>query len=100
EPFLQSPTGLAGWLFQSTWVPQHLMSASCVIVAMLLLVHYAQRQQPARLLILALVAAAGFESSAFVGGVTFAIAAIVSAPLLFAAIEAKRRLTAGLGLTA
>jgi hypothetical protein len=99
-PFLQSPTGLAGWLFQTAWVPQHLMSASCVIVAMLLLVHYAQRLQPAYLLILALVAAAGFESSAFVGGVTFAIAAVVSGPLLFAAIETKRRLTAGLGLTA
>ncbi len=99
-PFLQSPTGLAGWLFQTAWVPQHLMSASCVIVAMLLLVHYAQRLQPAYLLILALVAAAGFESSAFVGGVTFAIATVVSAPLLFAAIATKRRLTAGLGLTA
>jgi hypothetical protein len=100
EPFLQSPTGLAGWLFQSAWVPQHLMSASCVIVAMLLLVHYAQRQNLGYVPTLALLVAAGFESSAFVGGVTFAIAALVSAPLLFAAIEVKRRLTAGLGLTA
>jgi hypothetical protein len=99
-PFLQSPTGFAGWLFQSAWTPQHLMSASCVIVAMLLLVHYAQRQKLAHLPIVALVAAAGFESSAFVGGVTFAIAAVVSAPLLFAAIEAKHRLAAGLGLAA
>jgi hypothetical protein len=100
EPFLQSPTGLAGWLFQAAWVPQHLMSASCVIVTMLLLVHYAQRQNLGYVPTLALVVAAGFESSAFVGGVTFAIAAVVSSPLLFAAIETKRRLTAGLGLTA
>jgi len=100
EPFLQSPTGLAGWLFQAAWVPQHLMSASCVIVAMLLLVHYAQRQNLGYVPTLVLLVAAGFESSAFVGGVTFAIAAVVSAPLLFAAIETKRRLTAGLGLTA
>jgi hypothetical protein len=100
EPFLQSPTGLAGWLFQSAWVPQHLMSASCVIVAMLLLVHYAQRQNPGYVPTLALVVAAAFESSAFVGGITFAVAAIGSAPLLFAAIESKRRLGAGLGLTA
>jgi hypothetical protein len=99
-PFLQSPTGLAGWLFQAAWVPQHLMSASCVIAAMLLLVHYAQRQNLGYVPTLALLVAAGFESSAFVGGVTFAIAAVVSAPLLFAAIETKRRLTAGLGLTA
>jgi hypothetical protein len=100
EPFLQSPTGLAGWLFQSAWAPQHLMSASCVIVAMLLLVHYAQRQNLGYVPTLALLVAAGFESSAFVGGVTFAIAAVVAAPPLFAAIETKRRLTAGLGLTA
>jgi len=99
-PFLQSPTGLAGWLFQAAWVPQHLMSASCVIVAMLLLVHYAQRQNLGYVPTLALVVAAGFESSAFVGGVTFAIAAVVSAPLLIAVIETKRRLTAGLGLAA
>jgi hypothetical protein len=99
-PFLQSPTGLAGWLFQAAWVPQHLMSASCVIAAMVLLVHYAQRQNLGYVPTLALLVAAGFESSAFVGGVTFAIAALVSAPLLFAAIEVKRRLTAGLGLTA
>jgi hypothetical protein len=76
------------------------MSASCVIAAMLLLVHYAQRQNLGYVPTLALLVAAGFESSAFVGGVTFAIAAVVSAPLLFAAIETKRRLTAGLGLTA
>jgi hypothetical protein len=100
EPFLQSPTGFAGWLFQSAWTPQHLMSASCVIAAMLLLVHYAQRQTLAHLPVLALLAAAAFESSAFVGGVTFAIAAAVSAPLLFAAIETKQRLAAGLGLAA
>ena len=89
EPFLQSPTGLAGWLFQSAWVPQHLMSASCVIVAMLLLVHYAQRQNLGYVPTLALVVAAGFESSAFVGGITFAIAAIVSAPLLLCGNRVK-----------
>ena len=36
EPLLQGPTGFAGWLFQSSWVPQHLMSASCAVAAMLL----------------------------------------------------------------
>src|SRR5260370_848502 len=38
EPFLQTPTGFAGWLFQSAWVPQHLMSAACGLVSMLPLV--------------------------------------------------------------
>jgi hypothetical protein len=98
EPFLQRPNGFAGWLFQAAWVPQHLMAASGAIAAMLLLSQYAQRQQPANLVTLALVVAASFESSAFVGGVTFAIAALAAAPLLLGAIERKRRVIAILGL--
>jgi hypothetical protein len=99
EPFLQRPSGFAGWLFQSAWVPQHLMAASGTIASMLLLAQYAQRQQLAYLVTLAMVVAASFESSTFVGGVTFAIAALASAPLLLGAIERKRRATAILGLT-
>ena len=98
EPFLQQPSGFAGWLFQSAWVPQHLMAASGTIATMLLLAQYAQRRQFAGLLTLALVVAASFESSAFVGGVTFAIAALIAAPLLLSAIERKQRLTAIFGL--
>jgi len=99
EPFLQQPNGFAGWLFQSAWAPQHLMAASGAIVSMLLLAHYARRQQLASLVALALVAAASFQSSAFVGGVTFALAVLASAPLLLSAIEPKRRARALLGLT-
>jgi hypothetical protein len=98
EPFLQRPNGFAGWLFQSAWVPQHLMAACGTIASMLLLQHYAQRPKFTYILTLALVIAASFESSAFVGGVTFAIAALVAAPLLLSAIEEKRRATAILGL--
>ncbi len=97
-PFLQQPSGFAGWLFQSAWVPQHLMAASGAITSMLLLLHYAQRPRLTAVLPLALVVAASFESSAFVGGVTFAIAAVAAAPLLFFAIDGKRRPTAILGL--
>jgi hypothetical protein len=98
EPFLQQPNGFAGWLFQSAWVPQHLMAASGAIAAMLLLVHYTQRPKLSHIVTLAFVVAASFESSAFVGGVTFAIAALAASPLLLSAIEEKRRLTAILGL--
>jgi len=92
EPLLMPPSGLAGWWFQSSWVPQHLMAASCVVTAMLLVAYYAQRQDTARLLTLALVAAAGFGSSAYVGGITFAIAALAAAPFLFAGVMPARRL--------
>src|SRR5580704_5046842 len=98
EPFLAPPTGFAGWLFQAAWAPQHLMSASCVVVSMLLIARYAQRQNVLLLLILVLVVAAGFESSTYVGGITFAIAALAAAPLLLVAIEPARRLRFVVGM--
>ena len=102
RPVLEPPIGMAGWLFQASWVPQHLMSASCVVLAMLLLARYAQRQNLTLVLTLALVVVAGFESSTFVGGVTFAVAGLVAAPILFAATAPARRLrfVAGLALAA
>ncbi len=98
EPFLASPSGFAGWLFQSAWVPQHLMSASCVVTAMLLIVQYAQRQNLAVLLTLVLVVVAGFESSSYVGGVTFALAALAAAPVLLAGQAPARRVRIATGL--
>ena len=97
-PFLSSPTGFAGWLFQSAWVPQHLMSAACVVLAMLLLARFARRQSAALLLTLALIVAAAFESSTYVGGVTFAIAALGAAPLLLLGVDRARRLHFVIGL--
>jgi hypothetical protein len=92
EPFLAAPTGFAGWLFQAAWAPQHLMSASCVVAAILLIARYAQRQSVLLLLSLVLIVVAGFECSTYVGGITFAIAALAAAPLLIAAMEPARRL--------
>ena len=92
EPFLAPPNGFAGWLFQAAWAPQHLMSASCVVAAMMLVARFAQRQSALLLLALVLIVVAGFESSTYVGGITFAIAALVCAPVLIAAIEPARRL--------
>jgi hypothetical protein len=101
-PLFWPPVGMAGWLFQAAWVPQHLMAASCVVTAMLLLTRYAQRRSLTLILTLALVIVAGFESSTFVGGVTFAIAGLIAAPILLAATDPARRLrfTAGLALAA
>ena len=91
-PFVADSTGFAGWLLQSAWVPQHLMAASCVVTAMLLVVRYAQAPGVALLLTLVLTVVAGFQSSTYVGGVTFAIAALAAAPILFAGIDRSRRL--------
>ncbi|MGB6796228.1 MAG: hypothetical protein WBE48_06635, partial [Xanthobacteraceae bacterium] len=97
-PFMQQPTGFAGWLFQAAWVPQHLMAASCVVAAMLLLIAEVRRQSLARLLTLALVVAAGFGSSTYVGGVTFAITAVIAAPILLAGVAPKQRIRFAAGL--
>jgi hypothetical protein len=91
-PFLAYPTGFAGWLFQAAWVPQHLMAASCVLLAMLLIARCAERPRLIVLAILVLTAAAGFESSTYVGGVTFALAAVAAVPFFVTAIEPGRRL--------
>lgn len=99
-PYLAPDTGFSGWLFQSAWVPQHLMSASCAVLAMLLVARYGERRSAALLVTLALVVAAGFESSTYVGGVTFAIAAAMAAPVLLYMIDRGRRLRFAAGLAA
>lgn len=95
---LAPATGFAGWMFQAAWVPQHLMSASCVVLAMLLLSVYAQRRTPLMMIILALTIVAGFECSTYVGGVTFAIAALIAVPVLYARTDSARRARLMLGL--
>jgi hypothetical protein len=102
EPLLAPSIGFCGWLFQSAWSPQHLMAASCVITALLLIARYAHRQNLALLPALILVVVAGFESSTYVGGITFAIAASVATPFLLAGIAPERRLrfVAGLAVAA
>lgn len=82
--YLLPPTGFAGWLFQAAWAPQHLTSASCVILTVFLMSQLAAHSSRCLLVTLALVAAAGFQSSTWVGGVTFAAAAPVVAAVLLA----------------
>jgi hypothetical protein len=100
EPFMAEPTGFAGWIFQAAWAPQHLMAASCAVASMLLIARYAQRGSMLLGLTVALVVVAGFESSAFIGGITFALAALVAAPLLVMAIEPAERVRFVAGMAA
>jgi hypothetical protein len=91
-PVLLPPIGMGGWLFQATWVPQHLMAASCVVTAMLLVARYALQQASALVPTIAMLIVAAFESSAFVGGITCGFASLIAAPILFAAVDPKMRL--------
>ena len=97
-PFLASPTGFASWLVQAAWSPQHVMAASCVVTAMLLVVRFAERQSLLLPCVLALVVAAGFESSTYVGGITFGLSALAAAPLLLAGMAAAQRIRFVVGL--
>ena len=90
-PVLMPPTGMGGWLFQATWVPQHLMAASCVVSAMLLVTRYAVQQDLALVVTIALLVVAGFESSAFVGGIALAVAGLIAAPILLGEVDPQRR---------
>jgi hypothetical protein len=91
DGLLAYPTGFAGWLFQSAWVPQHLMSANCVVIAMLLIARLAQGANFFLLAALILVVVAGFESSTWIGGVTFVISALVAFPILLTQMEPSHR---------
>src|SRR5262249_32478871 len=90
NPVLAPATGFAGWVFPSAWVPQHLMAASCVVAAVMLMSGLAAPGR-LRLAALALLAAAAFGSSTWVGGVTFALAApVIGVILLWKADRGQR----------
>jgi hypothetical protein len=90
--YILPPTGFAGWLFQTTWAPQHIAATSCVMLASLLLLQLARRPTLLTLVVFALLAVAGYESSTWVGGIVFAVAAPVMAAILLAQMPANERL--------
>ena len=88
----QTYAGLAGWATQASWVPQHMASACCVVLAVLLLVDLAERRRVGVILTVGALAAAGFGSSAWVGGITFALAAVGVGIVLLICSPSRRRL--------
>ncbi len=83
DAVLSRPAGFAGFLFQSAWVPQHIISAALAMVAIYLIAQLASYRNAGTIVVLGLVAAAGFESSTWIGGFAFAASALVAVPLLF-----------------
>jgi hypothetical protein len=90
---MMPPSGdIGAWVNQASWVPQHLASGCCVVLSALLI---AALPNAGRLAVpvLGVVVASGFESSTWVGGVTFAAVGLVLAPLLLVLLppQARRR---------
>lgn len=89
---LRPASGLAGWLFQTSWSPHHVAAACCAVLAALLMARLAARPTGFAALVLGLLVAAGFGCSIWVGGVVFALAGPLIALLLLAAMEPRLRL--------
>ena len=98
DGLLAHPTGFAGWLFQSAWVPQHLMSLSCVVIAVLLMSRLAAHRSGLVFITLVLVVVAGFECSTWIGGITFLLAALPGAVVMFIQIAPPERWRLALSL--
>lgn len=88
---LEPPTGLGGWLFQTSWSPHHVAAAATVVLALVLMEQLARRPAGAAVSALAVLAAAGFGSSLWVGGVTFAFCAGAAGLVLLVRAEPTRR---------
>jgi len=88
---LKHGSGLAGWLFQTSWSPHHVIAAAAVIIIVLLLVEQAQRPSLLGTLILALLLAAGFQSSIWVGGITLALCGVLIGLLLLVRAGMRER---------
>jgi len=87
EPWPQS------WIFQASWAPQHLASAGCVVVAVLIMSRLAAPRSWPLVPLLAVIVAAGFESSTWVGGVIFAAGALpIGVAFLLTAGDARTRI--------
>ena len=81
------------WIFQASWAPQHLAAASCVVVAVLIMSRLAAPCSWPLVPLLAIVVAAGFESSTWVGGVIFAAGALpIGVAFLLAERDARGRI--------
>ena len=77
-------TGFSGWLFQSAWAPNHVASAGCATIAVVVLRDLAREQSVGRALLLATLAAASYGSSVWVGAITFPLASLTLAISIFA----------------
>jgi hypothetical protein len=93
---------IGGWLNQSAWVPQHLASACCVLLSVLLMLRLAEGAGLLVAVSLGLTIAAGFESSVWVGGIAFAAAGVSVGIVLLRQVPPAARwhfvLRAGLAL--
>jgi hypothetical protein len=81
-------SGFGGWLFQTSWAPQHTASAMAGVLAVVALNELARRPSVPVMAILGIAMAACFESSTWIGGIVVPLAALMIA--LLAMLRAER----------
>ncbi|MCW5690208.1 MAG: hypothetical protein KIT76_16810 [Pseudolabrys sp.] len=82
ELFAGYQSGLGGFLFQTSWAPQHTMAAVTAVIALVLLAAAAERPRWPVTLVFALLMTAAFQSSTWIGGIAFPMMAAPAASLL------------------
>ena len=92
------PSGFGGWLTQSTWAPQHVQSATCAIIAVMLLSDLERGSRATKIAAMAVAAAAALESSVWVGAfaLPFAGTALFAWTWMASVPSVRRRLLASL----
>ena len=88
---LSTYPSLAGWLVQASWVPQHLAAAVCVVLATLLACQLGRDRDRYVVPALAVLIAAAFGCSTYVGGIVLALAAPGVGAILLAVSPPGRR---------
>ncbi|MBS0532652.1 MAG: hypothetical protein JSR72_01215 [Proteobacteria bacterium] len=85
-------SGLGGFLFQTSWAPQHTMAAITAVIALTVLAAAIARPRWPMTLLLALLMTACFQSSTWIGGIAFPLMAAPVALLLLARAASGERL--------
>ncbi|MBS0247778.1 MAG: hypothetical protein JSR61_14275 [Proteobacteria bacterium] len=91
EQIAGTQSGLGGFLFQTSWAPQHAMAALTTVLALIVLLALIERPRWPVTVLFGLMMVAGFESSTWVGGIVFPImAAPVALTMLWRASRSER----------
>lgn len=95
-------SGLGGFLFQTSWAPQHAMAAVTAVIALVVLAAAIERPRWPVTLLLALLMTACFQSSTWIGGIAFPLMAAPAALFLLvrAAPAVRLRIAVHLALAA
>ncbi|MCW5690948.1 MAG: hypothetical protein KIT48_01135 [Pseudolabrys sp.] len=102
ELFAGYQSGLGGFLFQTSWAPQHTMAAITTVIALTVLAAAIERPRWLVTFVFALLMTAAFQSSTWIGGIAFPFMATPAALLLLwrAALGERLRIAAHLAVAA